>query len=149
MTPNIPTDNMYKFLAVSGVVLMIASVSLYTVQFGTYAQKMGDIYKELVSLEKDLKFSNFQLEKLTPEEIKNDEKLNEVYKETLAFQSKRDILSNIEETAKSQFMYSFTALIIAFVLGLTTAAGGFFFWYHRLQKYEDSIVRNRSTKKSA
>ncbi|MCH6256812.1 hypothetical protein MLD52_09660 [Puniceicoccaceae bacterium K14] len=115
MTP--PTDNLYKFIAVSGVVLLISCLALESLETEKYlvavsnevAQKIeiearGEGESELAPLKDDLERSadNIVVKKLYRERVK---------------------------------IYHYGML-----LGLVAAVTGFSLWYSRLQKFIDGDI---------
>jgi hypothetical protein len=54
--PNIPTDNYYKFLSLSGVLIMVASIFFCFTQYNSISTEIENIDLELTKLELEKKF---------------------------------------------------------------------------------------------
>lgn len=54
--PNLPTDNLYKFLALSGVAIVSISIVLFVTQYTEIHSEIDIIQTEIVSLREETKF---------------------------------------------------------------------------------------------
>ena len=115
--PNIPTDNLYKFMTIFGLVLVIFSPYNWEVnktewyELGRTLEFQRELYKNDKSIE-------------AQEKIKSNE---------VKFQG---ILDSVSTFVK---LY-----VIGFTLGLVLLILGSFFWYRKVQRHHDTILKNKS-----
>ena len=140
---NLPTDNLYKFLAISG--LVIAMFSVYYL-----FQKSHELQFLIVEQKAELELQKYQMGRYDEKFKLQEEQLST--EETS--EKKRSVLDNIDkdliEYAKAQtnselnlakikilhheyFYYKVTG-ITGFILGLFLMVFGFVLWYKKIQK---------------
>lgn len=172
--PNLPTDNLYKFLTTLGVAIFL--FSFWTVSENTklaitntkvyslVSERLDSEYQELIeminSLENDHNDLLSQLEaaKKTSPTKEELEKLNmdrEVVLRQLE-QVKRQfkvVLENLklvhekQEAASASLensQFTLAAYKFGYFGGMVMALAGFFLWYHKHQKYQDHIVKRQA-----
>ena len=127
--PNLPTDNLYKFLFIAGVILIISGFIIFTTQYKTLYGKIEDIELQIQHIETETNFlkqdnvefiteSKKILKKL--KEIKNidsidfntklqnlkDNLYDKEYREYFSFiiEHKKDILPFYEESKKLEII---------------------------------------------
>lgn len=130
--PNIPTDNLYKFLAISGLIIFIF--------FTYFAESTKEKYlNEFYILDKDNKI--LTLEKSV---VSNDfDKQLEIKKDSLELENRYTFLSKnwdkfIHKRFKLYFWLGF--------LGTSISIFGFIMWYLKTQKYQNEIIKNEAYK---
>ncbi len=139
---NIPTDNMYKFLAISGVLLCIACLFASIYAQDTYDKRTINIL-ELVTesqqrtqeLRKDLSSTDGSQASL--EQIKGRVDIEESRVQTL------EVRSQQLQVAKENATKAIQRLLY---LGLLASLSGFILWYIKLQRYEDTSIRSQNKK---
>ncbi|CAZ96801.1 hypothetical protein [Zobellia galactanivorans] len=128
--PNLPTDNLYKFLSIFGLILFVFGTYLYNTKPNEIYLKVDDynVKNQILktNTEKD------SIINLHQELINEKIKLN-----VLEEQINRDI----KRLPKELKMYSVIAII-----GLIMIGFGFFKWYFKTQYYNDKILKNESEK---
>jgi hypothetical protein len=152
-----PTDNLYKFLAIFGLVIQILMFWYY-----------DKIVSEAVTLQTEIladtdfingkKHSSLdlieQLEELNNKaHIKNrdsiinlivtENKKLAVYKDELSLAEKKRVI--LDEKKDYVHMWLKFAYVIN-AIGLILMVAGFLLWYHKLQKYQDIIIKNEAMK---
>ncbi len=148
--PNLPTDNLYKFMALSGLILFVFSFFVPFWLMHNIKLKTLEIKEELDLLdieEKYLKEIHEDIEALPSNKRRKAIKLNEErfkdYSKKL-MQTRRKV-----ETMKYLDSMRRDIRILALVgisLGVIFTYCGFFLWYKRLQKYQDQIIKNEAQK---
>jgi hypothetical protein len=127
-TPSLPTDNLYKFIALAGIALVVATVVL---GFGTYRDLL-DREAELRAQGGTLGWSSGQpLDQNLPEE-------RDLKHGILLLRARLD-------AAVKQF----PMLSYPLVAGTALMGVGFWLWYVRLQRHLDAIVLRRATRPMA
>lgn len=142
--PDLLTDNLYKFLALSGLALVLFSASFPPVVISRVHERMERIEAELVPLRVDLNAVKREVARLqqspTPTTV-----------EVAAIQSRLDQrevrheLLALKLTSLKRAVRYLNRLIAWMIAGLSTgitmALAGFWLWYKRLQVHQDTIVR--------
>lgn len=109
--PTPPTDNLYKFLAISGLVLLICA------GFG--------LFLEVQRWEK-LKYEDMRREYLT-----NASEKTLMENQLLDLEGKQILRSNVALQGLAS---------VGMLLGMLVAVAGFVLWYWKAQQYQDQIV---------
>jgi hypothetical protein len=133
--PSVPTDNIYKFFAFSGVVIMVASAVLFV---QVLLNTIDSVHK--LAAEQQLSIANHIRESggvptfKTGVDVTADNDL-ENYKNAMIsqFKFKTDLL-------KDQLYFSLRALTLFFAAGFLIGWRGFHLWYHNVQKFQDEIL---------
>jgi hypothetical protein len=171
-----PTDNLYKFIAISGLMLIVFSFVPNYISFKFTEQQIGYIgnqYKFIVESDQLIKDINKQVENQKQlirdlEELpkktngENNEKLLQV-KKNLEEEAKKlgekQIAMNLKEaelkTAGEYITFydlTITRLVslsvIIFLVGVFFVVVGFYFWYQKMQKPNDLILISQTKEQS-
>jgi hypothetical protein len=136
--PNLPTDNLYKFLALSGITLYIACLVLSVITSQDISDKRMKVSNELIELKKELN----SIESSTKDEPTQTTQYKlDIFKSRLDNkQSEVDSLATTFESI-SQLLYS------GYIVGLSSSFLGFILWYFKVQRYEDMILQAQVPKK--
>lgn len=167
--PNVPTDNLYKFLAIFGLVIIVVTNTLFFMEgnnlisqgtvflqsatISTYDQKAitedrDNAQKVLDNLNKALQTIPLQqqqayLNQIAKEQdiIRNDNnKLVEINNNILRFNDGKELIN----------WMNFEGTALALFVGIGNAIGivvvwyGFRLWYTRLQKYQDKMIKHKA-----
>jgi hypothetical protein len=124
--PSIPTDNLYKFLAISGVALLITGI-YFRYNFE------NEVNAELSRLQLSEAIINLK----TKSDATYSQKLDSL---TLAHDIKglRNSIEKLPENYKSA--------ILLLLSGAALAAFGFIQWHLKLQRFSDKIIENEARK---
>ena len=169
---DLPTDNLYKFMAIFGMLLIILPFLVFpTIQ--NYKYRIIDLTtkaalkdNELKELEKIVKQVEDKTSQLNKEEhIKNYENKFEVIKfrevkkveKTLKEVFKKIEIGEIEsinlnnELKKVVADFNYFAILIYIIkvfpiIGFIISIIGFYLWYNKNQKYLDIIIKKESEK---
>jgi hypothetical protein len=141
-----PTDNLYKFIAISGLLIFLASFVFPQILYKEYAIKYAEIEGDLSVLERQIETLNSITEsddarskKEDNVEIKRrraefDKGLEEVLR-------KRELRVALSNYARRWEIFGY----IGMSFGLVMMVSGFYFWYSRLQKYEDKLMKLKAS----
>jgi hypothetical protein len=151
----LPTDNLYKFLAIFGLIIFLASFYPYIVlseletSIGEVKDDSEIVYKkfsshkdwidklsQLADSTKDKKL----IEKIFDISLEEKEKIDFYYNEGLVVDKELNIIKNKLEQATYLFYVCLGTQAIGFMLMYF----GFKFWYQRLQKYQDMIIKREA-----
>ena len=117
--PALPTDNLYKFMALSGIVLIVFSFLLPWRAANRSQELLRDVKANLRIID-TLPLSSDERAKLLGNSVKNLEELKLII-----------------EKDKPFYMIAF---IIGETFGIVLCISGFTLWYKRVQKYNDQIL---------
>jgi len=146
----IPTDNLYKFIAISGILIILACLIFP----GRYAFELmleaEVIHGQIQLAEQNLKVIETELDSphipMDAEDLKKIENLRALRKESIDKSFQLDIDN---ELLKKKLKYLNWVLFLAIpfcFFGLFLACKGFYLWKTKLQKYQDMIVKNEAEK---
>ena len=146
--PLLPTDNLYKFMSLALVVIIIISVSYPIIQ-------IEQLQHRIVSLNGDQKILNREVELLKKEINLFEKNKNKTMAELIDFYRKtnQQQIKNIELMVKvqdieltSKYISQNRILgIIGTSLGSFLAFFGFSLWYVRIQKLQDLLLKRQVT----
>ncbi|MFC1597516.1 hypothetical protein ACFL5Q_06225 [Planctomycetota bacterium] len=139
--PNLPTDNLYKFIGVAGLVLAVASVAWVELGLSRARQEAAEAEGRLNALEFRAKVL-LEVRKALPEALPGGDLEEAVENELIALKEELPTLNVIEEKARGRRWSGYAGL--GFGLALMLVGG--FFWYVRLQKYQDILIRGQAEK---
>ena len=135
--PNLPTDNLYKFMALSGIFLMVFSFSFEQLQ----KQK---IHKLLYEVEANLIVTDSIQALLPPNrepESENDDADVVLYREHVELVKMNKLKLREREALIEQHDNTRFPLLFLFFSGAGMAFFGFYSWYRRVQKPLDKILK--------
>lgn len=156
--PNLPTDNLYKFVSITGVFLALVCFLAMEYRFSQQAELDTEVILGIEALGHFMRGldSVHQL----PEEKHAHEKQNKSIKpdhdpllskryEALEARVKnidQEIMglrkkSEIAENHSQRTQRIRPLLLVAGLIGIALACIGFYLWYHRLQKYQDFLIK--------
>lgn len=159
----LPTDNLYKFMAIAGI-LMIGSVAFFT------ENQVANIEKSIIAhetqaethkirtdfLEKKINIYAYEKLKSHQKAIESFNQISEVRNKTEAYLDESHLLR--EELAKLSGNLKITKymnerlirlqpfLLFYFFFGHILATIGFILWYLRIQKFEDKKIKQEISK---
>ena len=141
-----PTDNLYKFMAISGVVLLIVAPVFWAQFYITHAERTRLALRALridISPEDEYWNAKARIERgksVTDEQRKLVEKYDDQQEEHRRVSS--------EFLVYEGFSYVVTGVAIALgLLGVVLTPLGFWLWYHRVQKPLDRILAKQLKKR--
>jgi cell division protein FtsB len=171
--PQFPTDNLYKFIALSGVAIIILSMYFPNMLALQYYEADAKLDLEIHKAKAELDFSKKEVKTLeqivdnynfgkteensrlegklslfySREEIKKKyERLNELIKEA---DIKDAEIQKLQSHVKTLWTLHRRILYVSYAsdfLGWLLAFFGFYLWYKRVQIYHDKILKRESLK---
>ncbi|MGA1979617.1 MAG: hypothetical protein ABSG99_03505 [Sedimentisphaerales bacterium] len=140
--PEIPTDNLYKFMAIFGLILVIAPyLSIF------YAYKLTDdairLEGEIETLKKEIELDSSCIDNLKKK--KHSDYIEMQRKQSMSLVQ---LNNKIEEHKNLVLMISAqkSLCLIVVVIGGCLIFLGFTLWYEKLQRPRDIILRNKAEK---
>jgi hypothetical protein len=137
-----PTDNLYKFVAIAGLILGLGSA---------YIQTQEERHMRAVDLELDEELAElrFRSELLEEQQSTRPAARPEADDSSVAFRLRlvrlrarnNTLGKQLADLAKRNDYYA-----AGVVAGLVLACSGFGLWYFRIQKYEDAELRERASR---
>ncbi|MBI3585128.1 MAG: hypothetical protein HY096_14420 [Nitrospinae bacterium] len=130
--PNLPTDNLYKFIALSGLLISILTIILpIKINY--------DIRLKDLTIKKELAILNIELNFLKQNQTNKQQTLEEL----------KDLrIKLIQQESKNKELEKYDdTTIYFFIYGLMTSTIGFSLWYSKVQKYNDIIIKNTAENK--
>jgi hypothetical protein len=132
--PNLPTDNLYKFLALTGIIILIFSIAVTEIRLTElesesdyYLTQKGELYFDIQSLNSDL-------DRITDKEIFELKRLkNEIRIRVFKLSRTKELLLKKSKQTRTVFRWS----IFGVLSGLLISVFGFVLWYNRVQRYLD------------
>ena len=145
-----PTDNLYKFISIFGLLIFLASFIFPQILSREYSLKYAEVEGEIRVLENEREYiDNLKSDSEEPNQKKEDDpaiKQREAeFDKGLAEARKNHELSKalgVEARRWQWFGY------IGMLLGVALMAGGFYLWYSRVQKYEDKLMKYKADEAS-
>jgi hypothetical protein len=140
---SLPTDNLYKFLALSGIIIDVAAVHLYFKRRADVNERLDELETQAAGLRVDIEEAKLQLEAAKEEHhttaakfYASTQRVAEVSRSHEVQKVKLGVLKRLRRELK------LLTWVVAFALtiGTVAAAAGFYLWYDRLQKYQDRTV---------
>lgn len=144
-----PTDIIYKFLAISGLILLILSFTIpyflnrdLSIQIIQTEGDVDKLAKEIGYLEDDIALDDTT----TSLSMKQVQFSRERYRQL--------DLKNMEATTKNNLLIYYTDELnnsqkfkwIGVSIGLILFVTGFVLWYFKLRRYQDLLIRNEAQK---
>jgi len=153
--PSLPTDNLYKFLAIAGLVIIVLSVVGPWSRYEQLTSKTIEVETQTSIYKKGIASVELAIMKL-----KEEWKKAKSEKERELLQSRLDELQRqirqleiiIPEIAgkkalHQRFMETTAIFVVAgacgLVLGVVLSIVGFVLWYRRVQRYQDAILKQQ------
>jgi hypothetical protein len=168
--PNLPTDNLYKFLALFGLALLISSNVIYFLfadrlvdKAQTYLRDSSIVLYDQKMTRQDktdiqIKLNELKIQ-LQSARVKEKQKiLNDIQIEQTIINTDTTKLEGISKTIidinyslnsewfKAQAAYVIWILYIGTYGGLSLSIVGFILWYIKLQRYQDKLLKQKAEK---
>lgn len=143
-----PTDNLYKFIAISGLLIFLASFIFPQILYKDYAMKFAEIEGDLRVMQKQLDTLNSIMETEPDDPLQKKENDIEINRRVIELDRglaevvrKREFRVALSDYARRWQLFGY----IGMSFGLVMMSGGFYFWYSRLQKYEDKRMKRKAS----
>lgn len=135
--PNPPTDNLYKFVAIFGMVLVVAPLVLFFGRAGELRARSAEVRREVALLGFDVDVARQDQERSKePDEPLKTRALRRRMVEAQARTTElSDLLEELERLANVAKISAAAGLVLTIV--------GFTLWYERVQRFEDLVLRRQ------
>lgn len=161
--PSVPTDNLYKFMALSGVFVLALSFfyeqytynNIHETSLGVLEQQ-NRVAINLSEIEAKVIMNSYEVDMLEAEDVENkgmDDVTDMVAKlsgEIEAFKGLReaaDVKNDfLLESLKANTQRAMALILVMRLGGFILAASGFTFWYYKLQRHLDQSVLDKKGK---
>ncbi len=130
--PSLPTDNLYKFMALSGIFIAVFGYSVYWIQGG----RTQEIVEELSGLET-------RLEVIIKSPIVTGDSSIDTEKDLEAIAKVMQLTKEFDNLQKERVVYR-NFSIFCLVVGSILSISGFSLWYFRVQKFQDMLLRKEA-----
>ena len=144
--PNIPTDNLYKFIALSGLVLTLFSLIFPWTRMGEIRPKLVEINTQLEILKIESDEIEKELSRLEKMVNPTPEELTAIIKERKEHRIKNAELKgrfNQVDALVEELFYQWRFLKFGVFVGFIISFIGFWFWYHFVQKPNDMLLKKQ------
>jgi len=135
--PSLPTDNLYKFLAIFGLILFVLSIYLVFEKANETIEnadkKLEDSLNDLFTLRSNHNLSEAQIQL---DKLKESDPLANQWERQL--ENIREENYNAKEKIQGIINY---LLYIMLISGIVMMSTGFYYWYYRVQKPLDELTK--------
>ena len=140
--PNLPTDNIYKFLALSGLFIVTFCISITEIKLADFETDL-DVYEiQVAELEYEVQLLDSRLEKDSYNEVYSSEKLADELKfKNFKLSNTHELLLKKSDKFKRTFHWS----IFGIIIGLIICILGFYYWYVRVQRFLDYKLKKEAS----
>jgi hypothetical protein len=145
MFSNLPTDNLYKFMALAGLAIFVFMIYFSFMRGIELREKMNEILLERSILKVEITQSERILTRLkenqnpTVEEFKDLIKIySDIERRSAILEEKTSILNQLMDY--TDWLYNIRAIL--FIVSLFLTVLGFLLWYYRIQRYQDKALQN-------
>jgi len=145
--PNLPTDNLYKFVALVGVVILIGASYFPIVKAREYQLSMVKLEGQLRLLNLELEYLKEKATHLKSDQDNTGHNRTELIYEAHQLKMKHEKLkTKSEELRVLELDYVFFSSMqrIGMLMGILTGILGFSLWYFKIQRYQDRQLKKNS-----
>lgn len=145
--PQIPTDNLYKFMALSGLAIALISFFLPMKQVRDIEMEIVEIQEQARLLNEKNDFLDIKkgiIERLKSAPAEEAEKIF-IERQQLVLESVR-ILAKLERVKflKDEIKNLKTIIGLLSGLGVFLSVLGFILWYQKVQRYQDKVLKDNA-----
>ena len=144
--PQLPTDSLYKFITMSGLVLTVLSLTYLVLSRHDLALKVAE--GEGVIKNAEVERQNLEAMKISPTTPPKDEYEQARLARFFDLVSESRRLHERNVVFLEQYLELRPWVFISLLFGVVLFAGGSWLWYMRLQRYQDLIVQAESRQRS-
>lgn len=143
-----PTDNLYKFISIAGLVLFFISISFPFSKASNLAVKQAELWGQYERLKVDAQSLNGELmvavadlNKVTQSQYKE---LQQKFQNQNVKRTEVETNEKVVAVFRQEIRFYTWIGIIGATVGFFMAVTGFVFWYKRVQKFEDAILQKKA-----
>ena len=144
--PHLPTDNLYKFMALSGLALIIFSTAVPIVRLGELDLKRAEVEGEQTVLEVELEELKRDISLLEKKVKPSSQDLDAFRKRAVELRIKNAQFKGKTEqyrTLVSALQLAWSILKYGNTIGVAVAAAGFLLWYRQIQRPNDALLKRQ------
>lgn len=148
---SIPTDNLYKFMAITGLVFIVLCLYWYNKQLHEVMMESIELRSQVESMAKINSILDEKKKIVEGTESSTSKDAMEILNERAALLKESPTISKRWERLfflTNEFIRLKKILILSLVLGVATTCAGFFLWYMKLQRYQDVLMKREAQKTS-
>ncbi|MFA6137796.1 MAG: hypothetical protein WC667_06895 [Sulfurimonas sp.] len=144
----IPSDNLYKFMSIFGLVLIVSCMTAYMLVHDSWTEQTYKLELKIKEMDVKTKHQSDSIElfdidscKANPKDCHdNFEKIEKTQREQEIDNSQLIVLNKyLNERLKEITSYSY-ALFFLTLFGFLISTVGFILWYYKLQIYQDALI---------
>jgi len=142
LSQNIPTDNLYKFMSVFGLVVLISSATFKYFAITEIQKSVAILMVSIAEVQVQSQAILRDAEKATLKKVEFKNKADQIkiqieIAKAKANSAKEKIAMFNDFNTKANYM---------FIFGFVLSVPGFFLWYIKLQQYLDREIKRKSKK---
>jgi hypothetical protein len=144
--PTLPTDNLYKFLALSGLAIAIFSLVFPIIRISEIRMKLIEVKTQSNVLDVEIEELKGDTDRWAKKTSLSPEETASLRKRLIEIRIKSVEIRGRFEQIKSlnrDLDYSMTLIWVGLPLGLIISHLGFLLWYFRVQKPNDLQIRKQ------
>jgi hypothetical protein len=141
--PSLPTDNLYKFIALCGLVLFIASVTIPNILATRFRDQVDDLTIEAAPLEEEIKILHEQIARFENASPPDAERVSATRAASDQIRIKAAVVRaklSVAHNRQKDLRLLLWVVVIGGILSSVIMWSGFRLWYYRLQQYQDAAV---------
>jgi hypothetical protein len=142
--PNLPTDNLYKFVALAGLTMVVLSLVLFAVAMNARWDTLDRLEVDQASLDAEITNLRSDLDVLAKQAHPSAgdlralrQRQQDLVAHAAVMAAKAGILRRLREGLKELVLQMY----VGAGLGGGIAAVGFMLWYRRVQVFQDQLLR--------
>jgi hypothetical protein len=142
--PSLPTDNLYKFIALSGVVLVVAGFYLPWHRAEEIWDRLEQVKAESAVLTVDVQYLLDEAKKAKSDSASDVPALRKTLQELERRKAVQEVKVGSLERLTLNLWLLYAASLVLTAVGVVMMKKGFKFWYERVQQPMDLALRRDS-----
>lgn len=147
--PNLPTDNLYKLIAITGLLLTVGAIVLSVVVTERFVEREHEYSESVDSLEVQVSGGRDALDRLAKSSgnSKSSAAIAEVSSALSRQENARVAVAKAErkfQHAERQAKFWDWTFVVLVSIGIFLQFLGFSLWYYRLQRYQDAQLKSEA-----
>lgn len=149
--PDLPTDSLYKFLALLGMVLFLARVIVPKILVNRLRDYVNELMIEVAPVKAEIGYLEGEIDDVKNQGAPDSEEGFEILRGRMTGMKAKvqelgvksaivDAKIRIAEERRREMVWLYVVMVAGGLSGGLLMASGFRLWYDRLQKYQDMIV---------
>lgn len=139
----LPTDNLYKFMALAGTLLLVFSVYLGFTRYQKYWERLDELSLELAENEATIRRAEREVAAIEGKHDPSPEAAQALEERKFEARRRHELnksrLAIVERTDRDRKWALGISIALA-VAAVLLAGSGYYLWYDRLQRFQDRAV---------